>query len=110
MASDTSIQHSPLPWKVVSDEFEGEHWLWLEDKDSHGICGFQDPDHGVGDVERANAAHIVRAVNAYPQLTAVLRDWYHMFRPVLQPGTEGEALLERTADALGIDLKTGRPL
>lgn len=56
------------------------------------------------DDERATAERAVAWINAYPQLHEVLRDWYHMFRPVMQRGTEGEALLERTAAALGIEL------
>jgi hypothetical protein len=69
---DTTI--SPLPWKVEQVEFEGEQWLWLDDGTGKAICGFSDPDDGIDDEDRANAAYIVQACNSYPALVAALRE------------------------------------
>jgi hypothetical protein len=70
------MQHTPTPWKVYRTT-DGNSVLGIGDKDGVGIT---DPRFALwGDPAEAaaNAAHIVRCVNAHDALVAVLMKYSH---------------------------------
>lgn len=65
---DKSIQPTPRPWTKSVVEFEKDEWLKLHGQKQ--ICIAKGMDilaivYGPNDQEEANAAHIVKCVNAY---------------------------------------------
>src|SRR5690349_20377611 len=65
--------HTPTPWKVLN-EHDGIENLIVDQKERENICrvnGTQDLP-----LDQANAAFIVRAVNAHAVLLAIVKEIY----------------------------------
>lgn len=58
--------HSPLPWRV-NKEF-GDYYFWLMDPNDYKICRFEMDN----DIDEANLAFIVKAVNNHEKLIEAL--------------------------------------
>lgn len=91
-------KHTPTPWRKAIVQFEKSEWAMLWTKNQ--ICIAKGMDitaivYGPDDQEEANAAYIVRAVNAY--------DSYKRFKDfVLEyfPGVKDNPFIQGELDAI----------
>ena len=90
-------QHTPTPWKSSVWTYEGgERKEIMIQNDKDAVCkinGLYRPDSDSQLEEKANAAFIVKAVNAHDDLLAFVR----IALPVLQ-------LLDKEKESTGIDM------
>lgn len=97
-----TTEHTPTPWKL-NKALDGEHVVY-DPQTQYGIAYTHSGD-GKGahiedeDTRLANAAFIVRAVNAHDALVKALEDSRH-FLSIITPyldGTQGSDLVPRIA-------------
>lgn len=69
------MSHTPGPWRIIEDDFEGEGeiWLWIDGANSQAVCGFSDPETGVTDQHRADARLIAVAPELLETCQALLQ-------------------------------------
>ena len=92
------VEHTPTPWKA-EPEYEGDKQVFIH-KDGRSIA---DCAMGYGDDE-ANAAYIVRACNAFPDLVKALE----AASPIVSDRAAGGRMLTSKAHAIEVfDLMQG---
>ena len=72
MSETQETAPTPGPWAKATNPLGGEAEIWGDVKTGVGtfVCWFNGDDQQTG---HANAAHIVKCVNAYPDLVAALK-------------------------------------
>lgn len=67
---------TPRPWRIIANKGDFNQSIWIGSEPFHSICevrnGAEDDEYGGEEAERANAALIVKAVNNFDDLVAVL--------------------------------------
>lgn len=70
------VEHTPLPWAIK--DIGDMQILTSVEAGKRGICstgGYSDNrDHSAHDESEANAAYIVKACNAFPELVGALKE------------------------------------
>jgi hypothetical protein len=93
-----SAQHSPFPWSINRegriDDADGEFVTFVSLQRGYVSSRKSDP------IAEANAAFIVRAVNAHDELVAALRDCQRLFKEALPRFDWGRSALDANAIAL----------
>jgi len=78
-------KHTPTPWKSIREDYRGNaDKLVIHSSDDHRIAvvdvtKWEDDERGFTEIEEANAAFIVRAVNCHEDLLIAMKkikEWY----------------------------------
>ena len=76
MTTKTKQAHTPTPWKAVESSTNGEPdggTLWLVTEDDETVANLSRIGAKAFEVQRANAAFIVKAVNCHEEFLAALK-------------------------------------